>query len=201
MDRSLTIPSFAKERSQESTKVPGNMAVWVLIFAELSEFALFFILFLVAKAHQPEMFHQGPANLNTTAGLLNTLILISSSFCIARAVRAIRLNNRKASLNWLGLCLLGGAAYCGIKTWEYYWNEAQGINGRLDVFYSFYYYLTFNHLLHVLVGMCTVLWATARTYYNAYSAEDYEGLEATACYWHMIDLAWIIIFPLLYVLR
>jgi len=180
--------------------VPGSIAVWVLIYAELSEFALFFLVYLVTRAHNTELFAAGPAQLNILAGTLNTLILVSSSFCVARAMKAIQRNERRACIRWLGLTIACGAAYCGIKGWEYLWNEAQGIHARSNLFFTLYYYLTFNHLLHVLVGMATLIWLTLRTWLGSYDAEDHEGLENGACYWHMIDLAWIILFPLVYVM-
>lgn len=182
-------------------KTPGNIAIWVLIYAELTEFALFFLAFLIAKSHYPETFANGPQQLNTLAGALNTLVLITSSFFVARAMAAIRLGKREQCLMWLWLTLAAGATYCGIKGFEYYWNDAAGISSRTNTFFAIYYYLTFNHLLHVLIGMCTILFVTIRLHYDGYSADDYEGLESAACYWHMIDLVWIIIFPLLYVLR
>jgi len=180
---------------------PGNIAIWVLIYAELTEFALFFVVFLVVRAHHQELFAAGPERLNTLAGALNTLILITSSYFVARAVAAIRSGRRKACLKWLWLTIAAGVGYCLVKAWEYQWNHAAGIDSRTDYFFSLYYYLTFNHLLHVLVGMCTILFVALRTHFYGYTEEDYEGLEGAACYWHMIDLAWIIIFPLLYVLR
>ncbi|MFC6670755.1 cytochrome c oxidase subunit 3 family protein [Marinobacterium aestuariivivens] len=181
-------------------QMPGSVAVWVLIYAELSEFALFFLIYLVTRAHNPELFAAGPSQLNTLAGTLNTLVLVSSSFCIARAMSAIRRNDRRRCIRWLGLTIACGALYCGIKGWEYLWNEASGIHARSNLFFTLYYYLTFNHLLHVLVGMATLSWLTLRTACGSYDAEDHEGLENGACYWHMIDLAWIILFPLVYVM-
>lgn len=190
-----TLPAADDRRS-----VPGSIAVWVLIYAELSEFALFFIVYLVVRAHNPEMFAAGPGQLNTLAGTLNTLVLISSSYCVARAMRAIRRNQPQRCARWLWLTLACGLAYCGIKGWEYLWNEAAGFHTRTNLFFTLYYYLTFNHLLHVLVGMATILWVTLRTHLGSYDAREHEGLESGALYWHMIDLAWIILFPLLYVL-
>lgn len=181
-------------------KSVGNVAVWILIYAELTEFALFFIVFLIARSHNPEMFSAGPGRLNTLAGMLNTLTLITSSFFVAKAVAAIKKGQRQTCQKWLWLTLLAGATYCGIKTWEYFWNEAAGFDLRTNLFYSLYYYLTFNHLLHVLIGMCTILWVTLNSYFDAYSANNNEGLESAALYWHMIDMVWIIIFPLLYLL-
>ncbi len=188
------------KRTHSELKSNGSTAVWILIYAELTEFALFFIVFLIAKAHNPELFSAGPSKLNTLAGMLNTLVLITSSFFVAKAIAAIKKGQQQICQKWLWLTLLAGATYCGIKGWEYYWNEAAGFDTRTNLFYSLYYYLTFNHLLHVLMGMCTLLWVTIRSYYNAYSSTDYEGMESAALYWHMIDMVWIIIFPLLYIL-
>ncbi len=185
----------------EQRPTPANIAVWVLIWAELTEFALFFLVYLVVRSHNPELFSEGPKHLNTLAGALNTLVLLTSSYCVARAMAGMRAGRPDSCMKWLTATLAMGLTYCGIKAWEYVWNDAAGLDSRTDLFYSLYYYLTFNHLLHVLVGMCTITWAMFRVQQGAFSTESYEGLEGAACYWHMIDLAWIIIFPLLYVLR
>lgn len=182
-------------------RTPGNIAIWILIYAELTEFALFFIVFLVARSHNQELFAAGPPQLNTLAGALNTLILITSSYFVARAMSSIRTGQLKSCLRWLWLTIAAGGGYCLVKLWEYYWNSEAGIDSKTNIFFSLYYYLTFNHLLHVLVGMCTLLFVTIRAHFSAYSADEHEGLESAACYWHMIDLVWIVIFPLLYVLR
>lgn len=181
--------------------VPGGIAIWILIFAELFEFGMFFILYIVAKVHNPELFHVGPPRLNTYAGILNTAILLTSSFFIAKAVRAIRLDRVVESRRWIWLTLFSGLAYCLVKMWEYHFNELNGITVNTDLFFSVYYYLTFNHLLHVFFGMAGLIFVLVRSYFNAYSAQEYNGLEAGASYWHMVDLAWIIIFPLIYVMR
>lgn len=186
---------------QKEKRAPGNIAIWILIYAELTEFALFFIVFLVARSHNQELFAAGPERLNTLAGALNTLVLISSSYFIARAVSCINTGQQKRAIRWLWVTLGAGAGYCLIKGWEYYWNHSHGIDSKTDIFFSLYYYLTFNHLLHVLVGMCTILFVTFRAQMNIYNQENSEGLESAASYWHMIDLVWIIIFPLLYVLQ
>jgi cytochrome c oxidase subunit 3 len=180
---------------------PANIAVWILIWAEVTEFALFFLAFLVARSHNPELFAEGPTQLNTTAGVVNTLLLISSSYCVARSMAAIKTGQVNRCLRWLGATLGCGLGYCAVKALEYQWNHASGLDARTDIFYSVYYYLTFNHLLHVMLGMCAIGWAALRTYWGHFTAAEHEGLEGAACYWHMIDLVWIIIFPLLYVLR
>ena len=180
---------------------PGNIAVWILIFAELIEFGFFFLVFLIAKILNPDIFFQGVAQLNTIAGMLNTFILLTSSYFIANAIKSIKSAKRERCLFFLYLTLLCGAIYCGIKAWEYQWNLSQNITSRDNLFFSLYYYLTFNHWLHVAMGMCVISWVTVKLHFNFYNENDYEGLESAASYWHMIDLVWIIIFPLLYVLR
>ncbi len=180
---------------------PGSMAVWVFIYAELFEFGLFFLAFLVAKWHFPQEFHQGPMQLNTLTGFINTLVLLSSSFFVAQAMRTIKRGETYLCVRWLCLAVAAGVGYCVIKAWEYQWNESMGIHSRTNYFFATYYYLTFNHLLHVMIGTCTLLLVTGMTLLGFFSADDHEGLEGAASYWHMIDLVWILIFPLVYVLR
>jgi cytochrome c oxidase subunit 3 len=189
------------ESKTQTNEAPGSLAVWVFIYAELTEFGLFFILFFVAKAYFPADFSQGPPKLSTFAGLANTLILLSSSFCVVKAMAAIKLGNTKSTINWLLLTIAAGGLYCAVKYWEYGRNEALGISPRDDYFIAAYYYIGFNHLLHVLIGMATISFVAVLTALGFYDAKNHEGLESAATYWHMIDLVWIIIFPLLYVLH
>lgn len=182
-------------------KAPGNIAVWVLIYAELFEFAFFFIIFLIAKAHNQDVFASGPSQLHTQAGMLNTLALLTSSFFIAQAIKKLQGDDRRGCLLFLYLTILCGLSYCGIKWWEYEWNQAQGITSRANAFFATYYYLTFNHWVHVGMGICVVLWTTVRVHLGHFNKENLDGLESAASYWHMIDLVWLMIFPLLYVLK
>lgn len=185
----------------QANRIPGNGAVWVGIFSEMSEFALMFMVFFVAKVHYQDLFNQGPLQLNTLAGTLNTLVMLTSSYLVACAMQAIRLNRLRACSNYLWGAVACGVAYLLIKYWEYQWNVAQGIEVESNLFFAVYYYMTFNHFLHVGWGSGAILWAIYRLGTGVYSADNHEGLEAIACYWHMIDLTWIVMFPLLYVVR
>jgi len=179
----------------------GNFAIWFLIFIELTEFAFFFIVFLIGKSHYPQLFYQGPTQLNTLAGMSNTLILISGSFFVARAVSAIKKDQRRQTILFLWLTFVMGAAYCVIKIWEYQWNIQSGFDSSSNYFFGVYYYLTFNHFVHVLMAMFVILWVVIGMHLGNYNARHHATLESAGLYWHMIDLVWIIIFPLLYVLR
>ena len=147
------------------------------------------------------MFAEGPQQLHTTLGVTNTLILLSSSYFMAKAMMHIRQNNIPRCERYLWLCLLCGCLYLVVKTWEFYWNDLQGFSTQTSEFFTIYYYMTFNHFLHVGWAACAILYVIFRLRHNAYSSTNYTGLEALAVYWHMIDLMWILIFPLLYVLR
>ena len=186
---------------QATGKTPGSVAIWIFIYAELTEFGFFFLAFLFAKLYFPIEFYHGPTQISTITGLLNTLVLLSSSFFVARAIQAIKVNQKKCAVQWLCLTILCGVTYCLIKTWEYQLNEDAGITPRTNYYFASYYYITFNHLLHVLIGTCTIIFVTIQTALGVYDKDDHEGLESAASYWHMIDLVWILIFPLVYVLR
>lgn len=182
-------------------RIPGSKAMWVGIYCELTEFGLMFLVHFLARAHHPEAFSAGPQKLSMLAGTVITLIMITSSYFVARAIHAIRLNQVRHSLRWLSAALVTGIGYPVAKFFELRWNVAHGLDGDGDVFQMTYYYLTFNHLVHVSWGLLGLAWVMVRTRLGAYTADNYAGLEAFACYWHATDLVWLMIFPLLYVLR
>jgi cytochrome c oxidase subunit 3 len=181
--------------------IPGSLAIWSAILAEMSEFAIMFIVYFLAKVHNPVLFNEGPARLSTFAGASNTLLMLTSSFFVVRAVIAIRQGNAVNSARWLWGAVLCGALYLVIKYFEYQWNTTQGLSTETNIFYAVYYYVTFNHFLHVGWGSAAIVWVIYRLNTGVYTRESHEGLLNVAVYWHMIDLAWITIFPLLYVIR
>lgn len=195
-----TWDSRQQSSSLESTR-HGSIAVWVLIFAELTEFAFFFIAFIVVRNFYPEEFAAGPAQLNTTAGLSNALILISSSFFVAMSLATLRRGKIRQSQYWLITAIGAGLLYCAVKYWEYQWNAAQGLSVQSNYFFTLYYYLTFNHLLHVLVGIVILSTSLLTLRLGWATPASHQGMEGCINYWHMVDLAWIILFPLLYLLN
>ncbi|WP_303290913.1 cytochrome c oxidase subunit 3 family protein [Marinobacter sp. SS5-14b] len=185
----------------DSKRVPGNPAIWVGIFSELTEFAIFFVVYFIARAHHPDEFNSGPLQLHTLAGTINTLVLITSSYFVVKGIYALRADQPEKAVRWLWGTLACGAVYLAIKCLEYLWNQEQGIQTNTSNFFAVYYYTTFNHMLHVFWGSGGILWAILRIRSGGFTATNHNGLIAAACYWHMIDLAWILIFPLMYVLR
>lgn len=179
----------------------GNIAVWILIFAEMTEFAFFFVAFLVIRHYFPTEFQQGPQQLNTNIGFYNSIILLSSSCTVAFAQTTFQKGEMAKCKCWLLFTMVLGLCYCANKYFEYEWNQRNGISIQKNYFFSIYYYLTFNHLLHVLIGMTALLISYLSVVIGIIRAPKSEGLEGSILYWHMVDLAWIIIFPALYVLN
>jgi cytochrome c oxidase subunit 3 len=193
--------AFTRKSTRNTGHIPGNLAIWAAILAEMSEFAVMFVVYFLAKVHNPEVFAIGPLKLNTLAGTVNTLVMLTSSFFVIRAVIAMRADKPAVSARWLWGAAISGGIYLLVKYFEYRWNTAHAITVETNLFYAVYYYVTFNHFLHVGWGTAAIIWVIYRINAGAYSHTEHEGLINIAVYWHMIDLAWITIFPLLYVIR
>lgn len=180
---------------------PGDLAMWIFICAELLVFAIFFAAYAFTRANHIELFNQYQATLNTDLALLNTIALLTSSYFIVSATIAIKENQTKKSARFILLGILGGAAFLVIKIIEYSHHMSEGINLSTNLFYMFYLSLTFFHFMHVILGMIilTALWINTRQ--GKYTAEDHNGLESGAAYWHMVDMVWLILFPLIYIMH
>ncbi|UCV16879.1 cytochrome c oxidase subunit 3 family protein [Quatrionicoccus australiensis] len=180
---------------------PGDLAIWIFILAELLAFAVLFVLYGVARARHVELFNEMQLTLDRNAGALNTILLITGSWCVARAVVAIKGDARVASARWLAAGILAGLGFLVVKLFEYDAKFAAGINLDTNLFYMFYLSLTFFHFMHVILGLLILVFVWHKTRQGGYSAADCHGMESGASYWHMVDLVWIVLFPLVYVLR
>jgi len=196
------MPSLPMFLTPANTRpLPGDLAIWIFILAELAVFSIFFISYAFVRLYNPEMFVEGYAHLNRVAGTINTIALITSSYFVVRGVIAIKEGNSEACVFWIRAALMAGLVYVGVKGWEYYETFGAGYTLHTNVFYMFYFLLTFFHFAHVLLGM-VILWFVAKKAKNGeYSAEDHAGVESGASYWHMVDLLWIVLFPLVYVMH
>jgi nitric oxide reductase NorE protein len=196
----LTVQQTANP-SIEYTGPPGDFAIWIFILAEMLVFGVMFVVYAFTRAHQVELFNASQLTLSRTAGAINTLVLITSSYCVVRAVSAIRRGLERSCANWLNGAVALGAMFVAIKLWEFHGKYAAGISLDSNDFYMFYLSLTFFHFMHVLMGMIILGFVIAKARRGGYSAQDYVGVETGASFWHMVDLLWIILFPLVYVIR
>lgn len=189
------------QTARRGQALPGDLAIWVFIFAELLVFGVFFLAYAFMRARHVELFNEMQLTLDRNAGALNTVLLITGSYCVARAVAAIKRDNSPGSARWLGWGVVAGGGFVVVKVFEYQAKFAAGITLSTNTFYMFYLSLTFFHFMHVILGMVILaaVWLKARR--GGYSALDHSGMETGASYWHMVDLVWIVLFPLVYVMR
>lgn len=187
--------------NQQPKLLPGDLAIWFFIFMELLVFGIFFIIYSVTRLDNIEMFNHYQLTLNRELGAANTLLLITTSYFVVRAVHAIKVDDVKKSIFWLYAALGGGAGFLILKSLEYSDKFASGINLSTNTFYMFYLSLTMFHFLHVILGMIILAAIVIKARSGAYSATNCIGIETGASYWHMVDLVWIILFPLVYIIR
>lgn len=198
MNDTLPLPAAPAAPAQ---RLPGDLAIWVFILAEMLAFAVFFSAYAFARAKNVELFNLYQQTLDRDAGAVNTLLLITGSWFVALAVRAAQRDDTPAVARHIALGFLCGAGFLVVKSFEYAAKFGAGISLSTNTFYMFYISLTFFHFMHVILGMVilAVLWKQARR--GAYGSHDANGLESGAAYWHMVDLLWIVLFPLVYVMR
>ena len=184
-----------------SPRLPGDLAIWFFILAEMLAFAVFFASYAFARAGDPELFNFYQQTLDRNAGALNTVLLITGSWFVVLAVQAAHRDDQPAISRNILLGFLCGGGFLVVKVLEYADKFGAGISMSTNTFYMFYISLTFFHFMHVILGMVilAVIWLQARQ--GAYTSQSANGLESGAAYWHMVDLLWIILFPLVYVMR
>ena len=180
---------------------PGDLAIWIFILAELTVFAIFFSAYAFTRMQNVELFNLYQQQLDRQAALVNTLALITSSYFVARAVAAIRAGSNLRCTRWLLAALLMGGLFVVVKSVEYAHHYDVGITLSTNTFYMFYLSLTFFHFMHVIMGMIILAAIAIKSYRGDYSVEEHTGVETGASYWHMVDLVWLVLFPLVYVMR
>lgn len=180
---------------------PGDLVIWIFIMAELLVFGIFFAAYAFARSSHAELFNTYQLTLDRDAALINTLALITSSYFVVRAVAAIRSDNSKQCFHWLLAALFMGMVFLLVKGMEYQYHFADDVSLSTNTFYMFYLSLTFFHFLHVVMGMLILVAVAFKARSGGYSAREHTGVETGASYWHMVDLVWMVLFPLVYVMR
>ncbi|WP_027554828.1 cytochrome c oxidase subunit 3 family protein [Bradyrhizobium sp. Cp5.3] len=173
--------------------LPGDPMIWVLIFSELAAFGLFLGAFVVARLIHPALFAAGQAALDSRLAGLNTVVLVTSGWAAARGTAAARLGKKRVSRGWLVGAMALGGLFVAIKLVEYGGEIGSGIGLETSTFFTLYFLLTGFHLLHVCLGIVILAVVCRRA--------EVVGVETGSAFWHMVDLIWIVMFPLLYLVR
>ena len=185
----------------EVPQLPGDLVVWCLILIEITTFALMILAFSWMRDDERELFLAGQQILHPIAGLVNTVALLTASAFVAQAVVDNRANRQSLAARWLYAGIAGGMVYVVVKCWEYWQLGSAGYGLHGDHFFMAYFLLTGFHLLHVLLGIVVLFIMAGKLRQGGYGPQEALGLESGACYWHMVDLIWVILFPIVYVIH
>ena len=200
---------FADEEQQRES---AKMGMWVFLLTEILLFGGLFVFYAIYRSWHPDMFYNAHLQLDVVMGTINTVVLITSSITIALAIRSMQVNEQKQAIVFLIITLLLAATFMVIKYFEYShkfelgqlpgkFYTFKGIQGsNPHIFFSVYFAMTGLHGLHVLIGMGVIIWVIRRSIRGEFSSEYYTPVEMTELYWHLVDLIWIFLFPLLYLI-
>lgn len=179
-------------------RLPGDSGMWLFVIGDMFFFLVYFVIFMVYRHWHPALFLDSQRHLDLTSGVVNTLVLLASSCLVALGVEAARAGRvRRAA------ALVTSAAGCGVlfmavKAFEWVRLTHAGYAFTHNDFFMFYFALTGVHLFHVLMGL--VVLAVVRREVRSTSVRP-NVVEAGAVFWHMVDLLWVVLFALLYVMR
>jgi cytochrome c oxidase subunit III len=195
-----------------------TLGIWVFLITEIMFFGGLFASYTIYRSLYPTAFGATSRVLNVRLGAINTMILLSSSFTMAMAVRAAQVAKRNALMLFLGLTMVLGVAFLCVKAVEYHDEYIEhiipGINfapqgemlqrllpgglGHAQMFMCFYFLMTLVHALHMTIGLGLLLVLLLRARRGAFTSQYFAPVEVTGLYWHFVDIIWIFLFPLLY---
>lgn len=188
----------------------ATLGMWVFVATEVLFFGVLFTSYAYNRVAFPEGFAEGSARTNTLLGSLETAVLLTSSLAVALAVREIQLGGRRAA-TWLLTATAGlGILFLIMHGAEYIsdfheglvpglrWTQTGPVGDQMQLFYWLYYAITGIHSLHVSIGVVLLLIMAWRTHKGAFGRQYHTPVEITALYWHLVDIVWIFVFPLIY---
>ncbi len=181
--------------------VPGEAGIWLLVFGEMSFFSSLFAAFLYYRGLEAAAFTESQLALSKAIGLTNTLLLLTSSLFVAFAVRAVSQGRTDLAPRLFLAALACAIGFVLFKGFEYYELISAGIAVNSNSFFGFYFALTGLHLGHVIIGAVLLAVLAKVTRRPLAKPSHFALVESGGCFWHMVDLLWIIIFPLLYLVE
>ncbi|KRE29036.1 cytochrome C oxidase subunit III [Mycobacterium sp. Soil538] len=179
-------------------RVPGESGTWVFLFGDMAVFGAFFVTFLVERASAPEVFDAARTTLHIGVGVVNTLVLLTSSLLVVLALNAVRAGHRAVATRAVAAAIACGIGFVALKVTEYVALAAAGHGPGANHFYLYYFILTGLHLFHVCLGLGALTFVLTQTRRAELSATRTALVEGAACFWHLVDLLWIFLFALLY---
>jgi nitric oxide reductase NorE protein len=199
--RTETLAGAVPVRPIRQRRVPGEVGTWVFIFGDMAVFALLFGVFIYYRGRQPSLFDHAQLTLHKSFGLINTVLLLTSSLCVITAVRAVRAGMRQLAQPLFVSALACGLGFTLDKFLEWSGLISHGFKPATNHFYMYFFVLTGIHFFHLLIGMGVLVALFALTRKEQLSPTQLALVEGGACFWHMVDLVWIVLFALLYLVH
>ena len=203
---SESIAHHDEHRDDEASK----LGIWLFIFTELLFFGGLFITYAVYRHAHPQAFHMAAQQLDVAVGTINTVILLISSMTIAMATTSIQKKDKRTTLILIGITLVLALVFLVNKYFEWSANIDHGIwpgsplleeLGKGDIlFFGLYFFMTGLHALHIIIGMVLIIVIFVRVRKDKISFDNFQLLENGGLYWHLVDLIWIFLFPLFYLI-
>jgi nitric oxide reductase NorE protein len=194
-------PGVAPPGRLDGRRTPGEDGLWVFLLGDMAMFGLFFALIMVLRGEQTEMFRESQHALHPGLGVLNTGLLLTGSLFVVLATRAIRAESRRAVSLFAG-ALVCGAGFVTIKAVEYADLLSAGHTAQTNDFFMYYFVFTGIHLGHLVIGMVVLSFLVVRARRPVgLTPGQHVFVDSGGCYWHMVDLLWLVLFPLLYLVR
>jgi cytochrome c oxidase subunit 3 len=199
----------------EQQKDASTLGMWIFLITEIMFFGGMFLAYTYYRSLYPEIFAVASTSLNVYVGAVNTVVLLCSSLTMVLAVRASQLGDKKGIVLFLILTLILGGVFLGVKAFE--WHEKfvehhipgpgfhlEGIpdsaQGHAQLFFSLYFAMTGLHALHMVIGVGILLTLIVWAHRGRYSADYMTPVDLAGLYWHFVDIIWIYLFPLLYLI-
>jgi cytochrome c oxidase subunit 3 len=190
----------------------ANLGMWAFLCTEILFFGGLFLGYVVYRTAYPEAFAEGSRHLDTALGAINTTVLIGSSLTMALAVHSTQVGKRRAAVGFLLLTMLLGTVFLAIKTVEYAHKFEEALvpgarfvyggpfASQVHLFFAFYFVMTGLHALHMVIGIGLLAILAWLAWRGRFSPDYYTPVEMGGLYWHFVDVVWIFLFPLLYLL-
>lgn len=198
--------------SSEQQFDAAKLGMWLFLITEILLFSGMFVAYTVYRVWYPEVFSIAATELNPWLGGLNTLVLLGSSLTVALAIHSAQTDKRRLLVRYLVITVLLAGVFMVVKYFEYTHKFHLGIfpgaafsyaemsQPYVPIFFSIYFVMTGIHGVHVLIGMGVLSWLAWRAHRGHFGSEYYTPVELTGLYWHLVDIIWIFLFPLLYLI-
>ncbi len=202
-------PQDAHSNNPHADYIGDKVGFWFFLYTELVLFGGLFLGYFFYHMKYKEAFHEAGSHLNVFMGAGNTVVLLTSSLTMVMSLTALQRKQKGLSLFYLGLTILFALAFMVVKYFEWGAKFSYGLypgseilqtqhSDGVVIFYGLYFVMTGTHGLHVVLGLIALSWMFVLVWQDKIHAGDYAYLENVGLYWHLVDLIWIYLFPLLY---